>query len=221
MDIVACYVAWNEENQMAESLRSVKAYVDRFVVIDSVFDSNPIDATHSTDRTREICESVCYPVPLTYIESDRKLSEEDARNRYLDELAEDDWVFVIDGDEVMYGDHSEVEALFDGVRSGAVEKPVSIPVYTTAVRFDGYADAVAPSEYATNATINTSGWQTRLFRNNPDMRYRGIGIYEADRAVVGTENSVVFLINHHVRQSYDGYQMDYVWESEALRRNQT
>ena len=227
--IVACYVACNEEAQIAESLRSVKAYVDRYVIVDSVFAASPVAGTHSTDRTREICERVCAPVPLTYIESGERLHQDVARNLYLEQLDDGDWVFVIDGDEVMYGDHSGLRAVFDGIRSGIDTHAVLIPVYTTAVLFDGFAPEVSPAEYETNATINTWGWQPRLFRARSDLRYRvntlGVphGVYDAAGEFVGqggTYNETLFLINHHVRQTYAGYQNDYARElAENPRAN--
>ena len=68
--IVACYTACNEALLISESIRSVKEYVDAFVVIDSVFTSNSVSATHSSDDMRSVVERVCAPIPLTYVESD-------------------------------------------------------------------------------------------------------------------------------------------------------
>lgn len=225
--VVACYVAWNEAGQIAESLRSVKAYVDRYVVVDAVFDANPAAGTHSADGTRDICESICAPVPLTYIESDVRLTQDVARNRYLDELDEGDWPLIIDGDEVLYGDHDEALALFDEIRAGIDTHALLVPVYTTAVLFDGNAPDVTVAAYATNPTVHTWGWQPRLFQNWKALRYRvnqfGVphGVYDETGEFVGQGGLYekrVFLINHHVRQSYTGYQNDYARETEEQAR---
>lgn len=219
MSVVACYAVHNEEAQIAESLRSVKAYVDRYVVIDSVFDTNPIDASHSTDRTRQICERVCAPTPLTYIASDRKLSEEAARNLYLDNVPVGDWAFVIDGDEALYGVHVAIGAVFATVRAGWGMGPLAVPVYTTAVLFEGQASEMGSEAYEVNPTVNTCGWQPRLFANTGGVRYRGIGLYDIEGSVAARarETDAMFIINHHVRQSYAAYQSDYVWETGEKR----
>ena len=226
MLITVCLAVWNEENSVAESIRSTKAYADRFVVIDSAFLTNPAPGTHSTDRTREVCERVCHPVPLTYIESPVRLAEQEARNLYMDEVAEGDWVFVIDGDEVLYGDHKVMVKFFNRVRSGKMTTAVTIPVYTTAVLFNGSAMDMDADTYVTAPTVNSRGWQPRLFANRPALRYRvnayGVphGVYDGDGVFVGRgaiRANALFIVNHHVRQAHASYQNDYVWETEARK----
>jgi hypothetical protein len=221
--IVACYVVANEEALIAESLRSVKAYVDRYVIVDSVFDTNPHEGTHSTDRTREVAERVCAPVPLTYIESDRKLDEPTARNRYLDELTEGDWCLMLDGDEVLYGHHPDVLALMASLEE---RSSVFVPIYTVAVNANGYAPEIDRDTYATAPLISTIGFQPRLFRVGPSLEYRvdDLGISHrvfdgADGFVEDTPTTAMYIVNRHASQSYEGYQNDFAWEMGALRRN--
>src|SRR5213075_2987439 len=101
MEIVACYVVANEADHLADSMRSVKAYVDRFVIVDSLFRTNPLPGTHSTDSTKEVAQRAAGVVPLLYIESQERLSEPEARNLYLT-VTRDAWILVMDGDEQMY-----------------------------------------------------------------------------------------------------------------------
>ena len=223
--IVACYAVVNEARLIAESLRSVKTYVDRYVIIDSVWDTNPIDATHSTDRTREICEEICYPVPLTYVESDRKLRQEEARNLYLEHVRTGDWVLVIDGDEVLYADHTEALQTFGWLQYGEHDiRALNIPVLTGAVMFEGGAADMPADHYRTAPIIHTRGIAPRIFRASPTVRYRAVvhpngvldnmGVWEGDSTISrrGILDTRLTIINHHVRQSFVEYQADAVWE---------
>ena len=226
MRLTACYVVCNEEALIAESLRSVKAYVDRYVIVDAVFENNPHEGTHSSDRTREVCERVCAPVPLTYVESDRRLDEASARNRYLAEVPDGDWCLVIDGDEVMYGRHQNILAMIERVRAGVWPLAVEIPVYTQSVLAHGMAPDVDAETYATSPIICSAGRMARFFRQRPGLHYKrnelGIahGLYDADERFAGrseTRCPEPFIVNHHVRQSHADYLNDYAWETADRR----
>jgi glycosyltransferase involved in cell wall biosynthesis len=226
--IVACLCVANEERLIAEAIRSVKAYVDRFVIVDSIFVANEaVDSPHSTDATRAIAERVCAPVPLTYIESQTKLDQPTARNRYLDELAEDDWALIIDGDEVLMGDLDFAAALFRRCRERRFPPSwdaLSMRVYTTAVLAEGLGKDLDPDTYATAPLVQTSGWMPRLVRKRAarGWRYRvnaaGIphGMYDSwtgqfvGKAAIRT--NAVFMVNQHTRQSHDEYVADCIRE---------
>ena len=229
-EIVACYVVFNEEDHLAESIRSIKNYVDRFIVIDSVFKSNPIEATHSTDRTRAVAEAVCAAPPAKtclYIESLEKITEVEARNSYLEFLGSSDWAFVIDGDEILYGDHARILEAFKSIRNGSTRSNLAIPVYTVAIDANKMAPDITSEEFSLNPTLTTSGYMPRLFEARPDLRYtleKGMVtpaltyagppaqyLLEAGRSIPGE----LFLINHHTRQSLVSYYNDYVWETEG------
>ena len=227
--IVACYAVANEAQLIAESLRSVKAYVDRFVIVDSVFTTNPIDATHSTDLTRITCEVVCDPVPLTYIESDRKLRQEEARNRYLQELDDGDWAIVVDGDEVLYADHAEAVQTFGWLLHGEHDIiALDIPVLTAAVMFEGMAAEMPAPTYKLAPVIHTRGYAPRVFRKTPNTRYKAVvypngvldnmGVWDGNRPLQNhaIRDTRLTIINHHVRQDFAGYQADAVWETLNL-----
>ena len=222
MTLTACYVVANEAALIADSLRSVKAYVDRYVVVDSVFKSNPLDATHSTDDTRAICERICAPLPLVYIESDHKMDEYEARNRYLSEVRTGEWILTIDGDEVLYGDHAAILALLDEMRESP--GPIALQVYTTAVNFNGHGSDMDGETYVTAPTINTVGWMPKLYRKAAGTHHRRVvfpdggathnGIYTAT-GYIGDEmvtTDKAFIVNHHVRQDHAGYVADVIWE---------
>ncbi len=226
MTLTACYVVANEADAIAESLRSVKAYVDRFVIVDSIFTANPIDATHSTDETKAVCESICAPVPLTYIESDRKLPQEEARNLYLDAVPHGEWIVNLDGDEVLYGDYFEMREVMAWITSDAHGLPaINVPILSAAVLANGYAHEMTAETYRTNPIVHTRGYGPRFFRNSPFLRYReyvtddGIvdnqGLYQGLH-LLGSKaitDARMVIVNHHVRQTFEGYRHDAVWEA--------
>lgn len=216
--VIACYVVANEAEHLAESLRSVKAYVDGYVIVDSLFTTNPLPGTHSSDATRAVAEAVCAPLPLTYIESDERLTEPQARNRYLSET-EGDWCLMLDGDEQLYGEYADILRLMERVRYGRIPKAVDVPVYTVAVNFNGNAPEMSRAEYERNPLISTMGYQPRLF-HNVGLHYdydagRGFGgaLLDGSGYLQGRRKaSEMLIINHHVRQSFESYQNDFTWE---------
>src|SRR5674476_203053 len=108
----ACYAIWNEEQTIAASMRSVKAYVDRFIVVDGAYASNPAPGpVVSTDETWTIIERIAHPLPLIYIPPPKRMVEHEARNLYLAAAASGEWLWLLDGDEILYGDYEEITAL--------------------------------------------------------------------------------------------------------------
>ena len=224
MTLTACYVVANEAGLIAESLRSVKAYVDRFVIVDSIFSVNPVNATHSTDDTRKVCEAICDPVPLTYIESDRKLRQEEARNLYLDAVPIGEWIVNLDGDEVLYGDHAEIREIVSWLQADVISA-LKVPVLSAAVLNHGLASEMSPDVYGNAPIIHTRGLAPRFFRVTPDMRYRefvttdGIvdnqGLWQDGHLLgsIALADFRMLIVNHHVRQTWSEYQADAVWET--------
>lgn len=217
----ACYVAWNEATLIAESIRSVKAYVDRFVVIDGAFSTNPAPGpVASTDGMREVVERACTGSPLTYIVPPARLEEHVARNACLAELEADEWALVIDADEILTADHDLIRRhLAHLPRRGIVE----LPIYTTAVLFAGNADAMSPAEYEMAPVIATRGYMPRLLRAASDLHYQrdevapGVfthcALWRGSELAMGPRWPGVRLINRHVAQPFEGYLADYAWET--------
>jgi glycosyltransferase involved in cell wall biosynthesis len=246
-------VVCNEAASLGESIRSLKAYVDRFVIIDAAFLHSPLplEATHSTDDTRAVATAACaaHPSkPLHYVESAARLPQFYARNAYLEFIQPPDWVFVVDGDEVFYGDHYEILATFAAIREGRINHSLALPVYTTAINVDKMADEVTPDEFTTAPIIATMGYMPRLFAAATNLRYTvpagastpaltflndgvtpGIGTFADPLGapvqrlpnqylwpVHNAPPGNLFLINHHSRQSFDGYLDDYAWATEQV-----
>lgn len=239
VDIVACYVVCNEQDSIAESIRSVKAYVDRFVIIDAAFLSSPLppEVTHSTDLTHQVATQICAAEPsrpLHYVEAAARLPQFYARNAYLEFVQPPDWVFVLDGDEIFYGNHLDVQTTFEKIRTGSIKQSLALPVYTTAVLADKMAPDITPDEFAQAPLISAMGYAPRLFAAAPNLRYLApLGTSTPTLTYIGEPGGwpsqplwpvhnaspdSIFLINHHVRQTYQGYLDDYAWSTGQVIR---
>jgi hypothetical protein len=219
----ACYVVCDEEAELARSLRSVKAYVDRFVIVDAAFTSRPGESTHSSDATRAVAMAACAGKPVSYLEARWKMEEQEARNWYLEEVPSGEWMLLIDADEVLYGDHFEVlQFLADlpGVDTGSV----GVRVLTTAVLTGLNAPEISADAYATAPVIATSGWMPKLVRQRRTLRHARLevapGIWTHHGLIDGTEpvdgsgvrSEALWIVNDHVGQSHERYQLDFTWE---------
>jgi hypothetical protein len=233
--VAACYAIWNEEQTIAASMRSVKAYVDRFIIVDGAYASNPAPGpVVSTDETWTIIERIAHPLPLIYIPPPVRLVEHEARNLYLAAADPGEWLWLLDGDEILYGDYGEITDLVSHPPEyGATD----LRVFTTAVWLGqggrpGYVEDVLTAgadeeTYETAAVIATAGWQPRFVRNDPGLIWRptwiGMGMKRAGTppggALVGERSAAAWIINHHVSQPYAGYVRDYAWETNQARED--
>jgi hypothetical protein len=140
-------------------------------------------------------------------------------------------VFVIDGDEVLYGDYTAINTTLDSIREGRIKKSLALPVYTTAVMVEKMAPDVTPDEFALNPLISTMGYMPRLFAAEANLRYSWAAGGSTpvltyfgkppwpDQALWPAHNTppdTMFLINHHTRQTHQGYLDDYTWATEQV-----
>lgn len=84
MKISVCIIAFNEEKNIAESLRSVE-WADEILVVDS----------ESTDATREIAESLGAKVLVNKWQSFAH------QKQFAVDQASNDWIFSLDADEIV------------------------------------------------------------------------------------------------------------------------
>ena len=220
--IIACYNVFNEQTLIAESVRSVKAYVDGFVFVDAAYVVNPLDATHSTDATRQRALEAAYPLRVDYHESDRKLGLIEARNLATSMVSDGDWALIIDGDEMLYGHHPIISQLVDGVHAGTLESPIGMGVYTASVMFEGGAPSVSAEAYQTLPVIHSLGVQSRLVAVDGIHWQMVPGgdtgwAYHGDQILKAPATEGVFIVNHRIRQPYEIYQADWVWETNFRR----
>lgn len=226
MSLVGCYVAHNAAAEIGASILSVKAYVDRFVVVDCAFASNPA-AIVSTDDQRWVVEHAAQGVPLTYLEPGLRLEEHEARNLYLEQLELGDWALLIDADERLYGDHAALEVLAEQLSAGRnFHTAMQLRVYTTAVLAPLDAPDIDPELYSHSPRISTWGWMPKLVKRTALLRHRRIevepgiwthhGIFDGDEplheAVRLDQEHDPIVVNDHAGQPYAGYQHDFRWE---------
>lgn len=220
MTLTACYVVHDEAHQLAKSILSVKAYVDRFVFVDCAFTSNPVEAVGSTDGTYAVAIAACGDVPWTWVGPTTKLPEHEARNRYLDEVDEG-WILLMDADETLITDHAYFLTLVRDL-PGIVFDALYLRVYTTSVLFNGNADEIDAERYARSPRVSTYGWMPKVVRWSPGLRHErreslnGFadhhGIYRDGDVLLGVDIAEAVILNDHAGQSHAAYQHDFVWE---------
>lgn len=221
MKLVASYVVFNEAELIAESIRSVKAYVDGFVFFDVAFRSNPVHATHSTDDTRAIASAAAHPLPFTYYQASEKMELDAARNLAL-RMSDGDMVLIIDGDETLLGERAEMAELVDEIHRGYLRDPIGVTVFSSALRYDGHAPAIDAKGYGNLPVVYTRGIQPRIVpAKGSDWRLvpngGSYGLYRGEDLVkVRPADPRLVLINHRTRQVFDAYQNDYAWQTALL-----
>lgn len=101
---------FNEEDLLEESVSSVAPYVDEVVVFDGPFLEYPRlgrvvgEVEMSGDRTPEIAVQLRERFGNVQYEALGRMSENDKRSRMFDCLSDGDLAFILDGDEIVYGD---------------------------------------------------------------------------------------------------------------------
>lgn len=102
MKIIAAILVYNCGDILLNTLKSIDGKVDEIHCYDSCW---LIKSTslHSSDNTREVIENFSKTsiTKADYIELPSPTSEQKARNGYLESIAEGDWVFSIDSDEIV------------------------------------------------------------------------------------------------------------------------
>ena len=142
--LIACIIAYNEQELLPQCLESIKGKVDRIVLVEGRIAAFPGINTRSDDRTIEIARSYGAEV----ITEDTPYPCEAAmRSRYL-VGEEGDWYLMIDADEKC------MTALPD-----IADCPTGVDAYAINVRMIGASVQV---------------WRPRLFRHVGQMEYRDI-----------------------------------------------
>ncbi len=153
-----CMIVRNEEHWLASCLKSVVDLVDDMIVLD----------TGSTDGTIAIARSFDAQVHSMPWEDDFSK----ARNKSID-LAQGDWILVLDADEVVRReDHEKIKNL--------IKNPEASLYWMTQTT---YIDESATFGWIANdlKVAEASGYPgyvnsplVRLFRRSPDLRFHGV-----------------------------------------------
>lgn len=214
--VTAAISVWNDEMTIADTIRSIKAYADRFVVVDCAYLGNQ-GAPNSTDRTREIVEGLVGD-RLTYITPPERLHQHEARDLYLEPIREGDWLFVLDADELLVGGRDAIARLFARPPSPVV----SFNIFTTQLVAEGLAPDVSEETYSRAPIIQTRGIQPRLFQKRDGLRHRptweGVGwANDHESPLRGELVENIFVYNSNVAQPYSSWQTDFLWKTSHQR----
>jgi len=102
MKIIATILVYNCGDILLNTLKSIDGKVDEIHCYDTCWLPKP-KTLHSSDDTKEVIEtfSKTSKTKADYTELPSPMSEQRARDSYLERIAEGDWVFSIDSDEVV------------------------------------------------------------------------------------------------------------------------
>jgi len=149
MGISVLYVVRNEEKLLPKSIDSIKELADQIVVVDTGSADGTVRAARASSRKVKVTS---YPWTHDYSK---------ARNHGLDHCSED-WVFYLDADEVV--DHKTVNV----IRKAILSSKPNVWGFSLKVMDFPEGFGADPKEPFFRSP------QVRIFRNHPDVRFRGI-----------------------------------------------
>ena len=108
--IWACYSVYNAEDYLRASIETIIKYVDYVLIVDGRYENYGEGLYSSTDDTHRIIERLLseYPYKIFYSESLEGHTQVSKRNLYMNMVPVDDWIFVIDHDEFMFGNNQHL-----------------------------------------------------------------------------------------------------------------
>lgn len=161
MNVVACYIVFNEASAIGTSIESVVDLVDFVVAVDGAYIGKEDDHDHSWDGTTDIIKQVARNKSVVI--QPGRLSEPRVRNEYLrfvQQHLRGSWVFVIDSDEVLRDGREDFEWIRSNEASvyniGNIFRNDPQPTYG----FNLY-----------NATHERTSFHPRLYRGIPGLHY--------------------------------------------------
>jgi hypothetical protein len=167
----SCTVTYNDVRALIRNIRSLKPYVDGFVIVDGAFLGFP-QSNHearSTDGTLRAVESLLPPNKRTIIQapSGGWSSQAEARTEYLKAVPQGDYTFVTDSDETVHGD---VKSGFNKIRrlglpSAAVLCESLIP------EWKGAGALIPEASWPNLNTARVYGYMVRIIKNTGSLHY--------------------------------------------------
>ncbi|GAB5465968.1 MAG: hypothetical protein Kapaf2KO_14040 [Candidatus Kapaibacteriales bacterium] len=184
MGLTACIICRNEEDNISQCLVSLIGKVEEVVVND----------TGSTDNTVQIVKSYQTRLNIVLVHSVWEEDFSKARNLTLDKASQE-WVLVIDADEVLTSDRHSLQSEFsqDDSIGGLLVKAKS---------------------YSLNDSYQTTDL-LRLFRNRKDIRFKGT-IHE--QVIDSIANKGLKIIKSEIELSHYGYK-DETLLMQKIERN--
>jgi hypothetical protein len=223
-EVVAALVAYGDNRTVSDAIRTITPWVDRIVLVSAPFVGRP-PLGHADTTVRTVRRAVG-SIPLDAEIGDRPVTEVEARNRAIEMVGSDNAALVIDADEILLAESTAIGQTALGkivveARQSSLYMAYGITIYTTAVLFRGAAPDIDRHEYRSAPMVASCGVQPRLFRAR-DAEYRpsvrgAPGLFIANTVQRPGAVPGAVIVNHRVRQSWEGYQADYAWE-KALER---
>lgn len=178
--ISLCMIVRDEEFFIEECLRAARPYVDEIVLAD----------TGSVDKTPDIARR--YADVFDQFEWINDYSA--ARNASL-ELATASWILVLDADEIV--DPDGYRSIRQLVRDTDADG-FFLSVYNYSDQaLSGRARVTGESRYSRGYTYYSLHPVLRLFRNRPDIRFRGRIHEEVDTSIAPEKQSLTDIPIHH------------------------
>ncbi len=203
---------FNEEDLLEESVSSVAPHVDRVLIFDGPFLEYPTSGIFaggvevSCDATRELVHVLhAEHGNVSYVPAGR-MTQDAKRSFMFSFLDEGDLAFVLDGDEIVYGDFSKGLA----VAKEAVGESAKGVAYVRVLDLRAAKD-----------------WRPRFFLKHGRMEYDGwIRVRRDDVLIVDLKNEVSFqprvsdlaVVNLRVHYRSEGRERDGLTCKEALLR---
>lgn len=155
--ISVCILTKNQEMGIAEALEHFKIFADQIVVTD----------LNSTDKTREIAKELGAEVEPFLLTDDRSL----ARNAGL-VRASHPWIMSLEENERLnLDDIQRLKALMVGTDSQALRLPIR--TYSNDSGRGHFQPLTGPNSMAKDFKGFTESRGIRIFRNEPQIRFRG------------------------------------------------
>jgi hypothetical protein len=103
MQVVACFLVYRDADLIRPAILSVAPYVEKIVVLHGKFKGRTLELPD--DGTKQIISDL--NLPNLVQEDCGELSEIEFRTHFFDFMEEGDYAFMIDGDEIAYGNIRE------------------------------------------------------------------------------------------------------------------
>lgn len=190
--VYACYCIYNEEQFLRQSLQSIIDFVEKVIIIDGVWSTYPSNAYASTDKSKKIAQEVCGD-KLIWVDAPDGgwRTQVEKRTQYLNLVPDGEWLFVIDGDEILHGD---IKAQFKKIERNKslhiclVEVSFHVPYingkyYNRLNGVGGYADTTNRNASVFLQSINSEkkfkkmqwlalrGHRYAMYKKEPNMHY--------------------------------------------------
>ena len=176
-----CMIVKNEEYFLERCLRSVEAYVDEIIVVD----------TGSTDRTKSIASA--FTDHVYDFEWDDDFSH--ARNFSL-EKATGSWILVLDADELIA--ESDLQLLRTTMLDSEQDAFFLIQYnYSDDPLLRDWLPVTEPSRYSGDYPGYRRNPIARLFRNGLGIRYAGVVHEIIDYSLEGLDSATLEIPIHH------------------------